>query len=189
MLMNNFNSLLRNKILHYILCIVLWKLILQMELVRMNKKIILILSIILITLTFNCSTPEPVMAKPDPMAELNALLKPARVSGYDMGSTTPSKAKLAEWDKTMLPVIKAAYDKMPEGYKLQVRGNADASGSNTENMEIGEKRAKYVYDYLIKKGFKAEKMVVVSKGEDRLMEGESDPLDPDHRRVNFRVIQ
>ncbi len=78
---------------------------------------------------------------------------------------------------------------MPEGYKLQVRGNADASGSNQENMEIGEKRAKYVYDYLIKKGFKANKMVVVSKGEERLLESETDPLDVDHRRVNFRVVK
>lgn len=78
---------------------------------------------------------------------------------------------------------------MPEGYKLQVRGNADASGSSQENMEIGEKRAKYVYDYLIKKGFKANKMVVVSKGEERLLESETDPLDVDHRRVNFRVVK
>lgn len=156
----------------------------------MKKKIILIMSIILIGFGYNCSTtPEPVVAKPDPMAELNALLKPARLSGYDAGSVQPAKAKLTEWDKTFLPVVKSAYDKMPEGYKLQVRGNADASGSNKENLEIGEKRAKFVHDYLVKKGFKADKMVVVSKGEESLLEGETDPNDEDHRRVNFRVIQ
>lgn len=142
-----------------------------------------------VILAHNCSTPEPIQSKPDPVAELNAELKPARVSGYDLGVATPSKSKLAEWDKNFLPVIKSVYDKMPDGYKLQVRGNADASGSNQENMEIGLKRAKSIYEYLLKKGFKADKMVVVSKGEERLMEGETDPLDEDHRRVNFRVIK
>ncbi len=155
----------------------------------MKEKIFLIMSIMLVSLNYNCSTAEPVQSKPDPMAELNAELKPARLSGYDMGSNAPSKAKLAEWDKTLFPVVKGVYDKMPEGYKLQVRGNADASGSNQENMEVGEKRAKYMHDYLVKKGFKANKMIVVSKGEERLMEGEADPLDVDHRRVNFRVVK
>ncbi|MBK8395281.1 MAG: OmpA family protein [Leptospiraceae bacterium] len=155
----------------------------------MKKIISLILSILFITLNYNCSSPEPIAPKPDPMAELNALLKPARISGYDLGSSTPSKAKIAEWDKNMLAAVKSVYDKMPEGYKLQIRGNADASGSNQENLEIGEKRAKYVFDYLIKKGFKPEKLVVVSKGEESLMESETDPLDEDHRRVNFRVIK
>ena len=65
----------------------------------------------------------------------------------------------------------------------------EEAGSNQENLEIGEKRAKYVFDYLIKKGFKPEKLVVVSKGEESLMESETDPLDEDHRRVNFRVIK
>ncbi|MBK7053713.1 MAG: OmpA family protein [Leptospiraceae bacterium] len=156
----------------------------------MKVKFFLFLSIMLIILTNNCSTtPEPVQAKPDPMAELNAELKPARLSGYEIGSNAPSKAKLAEWDKNFLPIVKGVYDKMPEGYKLQVRGNADASGSNQENMEVGEKRAKYVYDYLLKKGFKANKLIAVSKGEESLMESEKDPLDVDHRRVNFRVVK
>ncbi len=155
----------------------------------MKEKIFIISSLMLIILNMNCSNPETVQPKPDPITELNAELKPARLSGYDIGSNAPSKAKLAEWDKSFLPVVKGVYDKMPEGYKLQVRGNADASGSNQENMEVGEKRAKYVYEYLLKKGFKANKMVVVSKGEERLMEGEADPLDVDHRRVNFRVIK
>ena len=156
----------------------------------MKEKFFVFLSIMLIILTINCSTPpESVVAKPDPSAELNAELKPATLYGYEIGSNAPSKAKLAEWDKSFLPVVKGVYDKMPEGYKLQVRGNADASGSNQENMEVGEKRAKYVYDYLLKKGFKADKMVIVSKGEERLMESEKDPLDVDHRRVNFRVVK
>lgn len=155
----------------------------------MKEKFLIILSIMLIILNLNCSNPETVQSKPDPIAELNAELKPARVTGYEIGSNAPSKTKLAEWDKNFLPVIKGVYDKLPDGYKLQVRGNADASGSNQENMEVGEKRAKYVYEYLLKKGFKAEKMVIVSKGEERLMEGEADPLDVDHRRVNFRVIK
>lgn len=156
----------------------------------MNKQIFLVLTVILLGFGYNCSSAEEkVQTKVDPMAELNALLKPARVTGYDAGAIQPAKVKLTEWDKALLPVVKSAYDKMPEGYKLEVRGNADASGSSKENMEIGAKRAKYVHDYLVKKGFKADKMVVVSKGEDELREGETDPNDEDHRRVNFRVIQ
>lgn len=145
--------------------------------------------IIISILTHNCSTPEPTQTKTDPITELNAELKPARVSGYDLGVATPSKTRFSEWEKNSLPIIKSVYDKIPEGYKLQVRGNADASGSNQENMEVGMKRAKNIYEFLLKKGFKADKMVVVSKGEERLMEGETDPLDEDHRRVNFRVIK
>jgi outer membrane protein OmpA-like peptidoglycan-associated protein len=68
---------------------------------------------------------------------------------------------------------------------------AGATGRATpaENLEIGEKRAKFMHDYLVKKGFKANRMIVVSKGEEELKDGESGPLDEDHRRVNFRVVQ
>lgn len=155
---------------------------------KMKEKIILIMSILLITLTTYCSSPESVKVAVDPMEALNAQLKPARVIGYDIGNPAPSKAKLAQWDKEFLPVIKSVYDKMPEGYKLQIRGNTDTEGSNAENLEVGEKRAKFVYDYLLKKGLKANKMVVVSKGEESPMEG-IDPTDDTNRRVNFRVIK
>lgn len=154
----------------------------------MRKNFYLVMSMAIV-LTHHCATSEPAQPKIDPIAELNAELKPARVSGYDLGSSTPSKSRFSEWEKNYLPVIKSVYDRMPEGYKLQIRGNADASGSNQENMEIGQKRAKGIYEFLLKKGFKTDRMVVVSKGEERLMEGEANPFDEDHRRVNFRVIK
>lgn len=148
---------------------------------------IIFLSILSIFFQFCAS--EPVKPASDPIAELNAELKPARMQGFDLAQATVSKSELADWETKFLPVVKSVYDRIPAGHKLQVRGNADAAGDDKVNQLLGMKRAKYVQDYLVKKGFNTAKMVIVSIGESELMADIKDPNDDDHRRVNFRVVK
>lgn len=152
----------------------------------MKKNLIFILLSLVLSLVINCSSEQ--VKEVDPFEAINATLKPARIQGFGNGAVTVDKAKLADWEKNFLPIVKKVHDELPAGTKLQVRGNADAEGDAKVNQEIGLKRAKGIYDLLLKKGFKAEKMVFVSLGEEQAMAG-TNANDDGNRRVNFRVVK
>lgn len=74
--------------------------------------------------------------------------------------------------------------------KYTVEGNCDERGSDEYNLALGEKRAKSAVSYLVTLGVPAERLTVVSYGEER-------PADPGHdeeawaknRRVEFHVAK
>jgi len=50
--------------------------------------------------------------------------------------------------------------------KVMVEGHADSRGTNEYNLALGEKRAGAVRDYLVSLGIPADRVTVVSKGEE-----------------------
>jgi peptidoglycan-associated lipoprotein len=50
--------------------------------------------------------------------------------------------------------------------KVTVEGHADARGTNEYNLALGEKRGSAVKDYLVGLGISADRINVISKGEE-----------------------
>ncbi|NOY13520.1 MAG: peptidoglycan-associated lipoprotein Pal [Deltaproteobacteria bacterium] len=82
----------------------------------------------------------------------------------------------------------AALLKAAPGVKVQVEGHCDDRGSDEYNLALGEKRALATKNYLVSLGIAADRLSVISYGEER-------PLDPadnkvawaKNRRAEFRV--
>ena len=50
--------------------------------------------------------------------------------------------------------------------KVSIEGHADARGTNEYNLALGDRRGRAVMDYMVSLGIAADRMVVVSKGEE-----------------------
>jgi peptidoglycan-associated lipoprotein len=50
--------------------------------------------------------------------------------------------------------------------RVSIEGHADARGTNEYNLALGDRRARAVMDYMASLGIAADRMVVVSKGEE-----------------------
>jgi len=74
--------------------------------------------------------------------------------------------------------------------KLVIEGHCDERGTEEYNLALGERRARAAYEYLILLGIEADRLSIVSYGEER-------PLDPSHneeawsknRRDEFRIVK
>jgi peptidoglycan-associated lipoprotein len=51
--------------------------------------------------------------------------------------------------------------------KVMVEGHADSRGTNEYNLALGERRADAVRDYLVSLGLAADRLTIVSKGEEQ----------------------
>lgn len=51
--------------------------------------------------------------------------------------------------------------------KIMVEGHADSRGTNEYNLALGERRADAVRDYLVSLGLMADRVTIVSKGEEQ----------------------
>jgi OOP family OmpA-OmpF porin len=71
--------------------------------------------------------------------------------------------------------------------KIEIVGHADEVGSNTFNNTLANKRAEAVKAILVKAGIAADRMTVVSQGEDTSVDPNSDGARKLVRRVTFRV--
>ena len=73
--------------------------------------------------------------------------------------------------------------------KLVIEGHCDERGTEEYNLALGERRARAAYEYLIMLGIEADRLSIVSYGEER-------PLDPRHneeawaknRRDEFKIV-
>jgi outer membrane protein OmpA-like peptidoglycan-associated protein len=73
----------------------------------------------------------------------------------------------------LLPIAQNKLDKVAEvlndqdeGKKIVVEGHTDSVGSRQKNMELSQKRADAVREYLISKGVKSDRISAVGKGPD-----------------------
>src|SRR5262245_36224311 len=91
--------------------------------------------------------------------ELNKEMPLADVSfDYDMS--------LIRDDQRAILQKNADYMRRWTGIRITVEGHADARGTNEYNLALGERRGNAVKDYLTGLGIAAERMVVISKGEE-----------------------
>jgi peptidoglycan-associated lipoprotein len=72
--------------------------------------------------------------------------------------------------------------------RVTVEGHADARGTNEYNLALGERRGNAVKDYLAGLGIGADRMVVISKGEESpLCTEETDACFARTRRGHFII--
>jgi peptidoglycan-associated lipoprotein len=69
-------------------------------------------------------------------------------------------------DQRALLQKNADYLRRWRSVRVTVEGHADARGTNEYNLALGERRGSAVRDYLVGLGITADRMVVISKGEE-----------------------
>ncbi len=80
---------------------------------------------------------------------------------FDCGS-----ARVASKERTRLELIARAIKNAPEDKKFHIVGHADAqTGTPAFNKTLSEKRAKIVYDYLVKSGIDADRLTYEGVGD------------------------
>lgn len=97
--------------------------------------------------------------------------------------------ELSEEAKDILKKKAEILLKYPE-IKMVIEGHCDERGTDEYNLALGERRAKAAYDYLILLGVEADRLSIVSYGEEK-------PVDARHneeawaknRRDEFRVVK
>ena len=73
--------------------------------------------------------------------------------------------------------------------KVSIEGHADARGTNEYNLALGDRRARAVQDYMKSLGIAADRMVVVSKGEEApLCTDMSEACYERNRRGHFIIV-
>lgn len=98
---------------------------------------------------------------------------------------------LTEGAKMVLDTIALSMIAYPDT-KIKISGFADASGAEDFNLELSQKRADAVRDYLVSKGAPAERMTSVGYGEDpQYFIADNDTVEGRHknRRVEIESLQ
>ncbi len=99
------------------------------------------------------------------------------------------KFDLTDESRTALTEASAGLKKLPKVH-LHVDGHADSTGSTEYNLQLGEKRAKAVKDFLVRAGIEGERLHIISFGEEEPLkdDGTAEALAA-NRRVDFRLMR
>ncbi len=115
------------------------------------------------------------------------------VSGFAYKSSAVPDQQWKTWARVAAPVVKDILGKIPDGYVLEVRGHADASGPEQPegdkpgNMNISRDRAKAVIKSLESAGIESRKITYKGVGSSEPLAGYS-PRSGQQRRVSFSVV-
>lgn len=101
---------------------------------------------------------EPVVAPPAP----KAIMPEKLLIYYDSDKTAFTTDELTE---KQLYLYRNWINENPNS-RISVTGHTDASGSNAYNMDLGNKRALSIQNYLVGKGMPQDKVITSSKGEE-----------------------
>jgi outer membrane protein OmpA-like peptidoglycan-associated protein len=94
-------------------------------------------------------------------------------------------AKVESSARPQLDALAAGIKLLPSTQKVVVEGHTDAVGSDTYNLQLSQRRAAAVKDYLVSvHGIDATRLKDVGYGEYRPIEG-ADPVSAENRRVQF----
>ncbi|GFO59620.1 peptidoglycan-associated lipoprotein [Geomonas silvestris] len=77
-----------------------------------------------------------------------------------------------------------------QGVSVRIEGNCDERGSDEYNLALGERRAKAARDYLVNLGVKAERISVISYGEEKPVDqGHDEAAWAKNRRDEFVIVK
>jgi outer membrane protein OmpA-like peptidoglycan-associated protein len=118
-------------------------------------------------------------------------LDPIQLSSVEENVTVVLNNIFFDFDKATLkpesfPELNRIISVMKEktGMEIEIAGHADATGPETYNLELSERRARSVVKYLTDKGITQNRIAVVFYGESKPVEPNATP---DGRRRNRRV--
>lgn len=114
-------------------------------------------------------------------------------SGSDSGRISGLNTIHFEYDRSTLTssakkelADNAAWIKSNPKTNIQIEGHCDNRGTIEYNLALGERRAQAVKNYLVGLGITADRLSVISYGEEKpLVEGDSEEAWAKNRRANF----
>jgi len=127
-----------------------------------------------------------IFLSPIPKEEQAAPGKPVVLKNvfFDTGSAELLPTSVSELDR-----LKQLLVDNP-GLHIQINGHTDNVGSETDNQQLSEARAKAVHDYLINEGIAAERLQFKGFGEERPIADNETPEGRQlNRRTEFEVIR
>jgi peptidoglycan-associated lipoprotein len=99
---------------------------------------------------------------------------------FDKAVIRPGDAKILD--------ASAAWLKQNANQLLLIEGHCDERGTNEYNLALGDRRAKAAMNYLVAQGISADRMTIVSYGEERPVCTEhNEACWAKNRRAHFRV--
>jgi peptidoglycan-associated lipoprotein len=117
--------------------------------------------------------PAPKPAPPPPPAPLSEDELFARKSLDQLNSEMPLGDVAFDYDQSTVRddqrgILQKNADWMRRWTttRVSIEGHADARGTNEYNLALGDRRARAVMDYMVSLGIAANRMAVVSKGEE-----------------------
>ena len=90
-----------------------------------------------------------------------------------------------EAQKNLNVFVKALKDERLKAAKFVVEGHTDASGSETYNESLAQRRAASVVEFITARGINEDKLVAIGMGE--RAPRTDNPLDAENRRVEMRI--
>ena len=93
-------------------------------------------------------------------------------------------ARLASSSKSILAAAAKVFVKYPDA-RLEIQGHTDNSGARQANIDLSQKRAESVRNYLVSKGVGKSQLVARGYGPDK---PKSETDDQENRRVDFMLI-
>jgi peptidoglycan-associated lipoprotein len=136
--------------------------------------------------------PEPAPAPPRPLTEEEIF---SRKSLEELNAERPLVDVSFDYDMSIIrDDQRAALQKNADylrrwtSVRVTIEGHADARGTNEYNLALGERRGNAVKSYLIGLGIAAERMMVISKGEESpLCTEETEACFARNRRGHFII--
>lgn len=118
----------------------------------------------------------------------NGQLAKVPVIGFPPFGTSMPITQFDQYGENSATAAKAVIASMPAGYKLQVTGHANqhAQKSAGYTKNLSTQRAKYVYNYFVKKGVDKSKLTYVGVGDS---EPDSSLSRDQNRRVTFKLVE
>jgi len=101
------------------------------------------------------------------------------------------KKSSAVIDSSSFPELNSLADFLKKNplFKIQINGHTDNSGTTEENIQLSKERARAVYQYLLQKGIKTERMAYNGYGDSKpLVPNTSEINKEKNRRVEIRFL-
>lgn len=119
---------------------------------------------------------------------MNSRLADLPLSGFPFAKSQVDVNKYRQWARLAAPVVTEILKKVPPGYIFQIRGHADAKGSESRNLQISRERAAFVRNQLAKEGVNSSKIQIKGVGASEPA-NPSNPEAAENRRVTFHVVK
>ena len=143
---------------------------------------------------------QPEEVKSEPVAASKSEAEPSSRGAEQIGETKEvgqlqkiyfnfDSVALSEESRGILSKNAEFLSKQPS-LKVRIEGNCDERGSDEYNMALGERRAKAAKDYLVNLGVQAERLSVISYGEEKpAVDGHDEAAWAKNRRDEFVIAK
>lgn len=132
-----------------------------------------------------------------PVTEQPVVSQPVHDMGQDMGQDMAAKLVRVHFDYDQYVLTSEARTGLAgnaeylksKGSRVQIEGHCDERGSDEYNLALGEKRALAVKTYLVSLGVMADRMTIISYGEEiPLVMGSTEAAWAQNRRAEFKEL-